>query len=65
MENRSEKWPINADKPLCRQRKEEQALFDKVLRVPRFVSGPIPQGQGAELDFAEKKFRVLVFGPIP
>ena len=48
-----------------------QNLFEIGKKFREFrilVFGPIPQGQNAELDFAEKKFRefrVLVFGPIP
>ena len=47
-----------------------QNLFEIGKKFREFrvlVFGPIPQGQNAELDFAEKKFRefrVLVFGPI-
>ena len=43
------------------RRNEEQTLFHKVQTKFRefrvLVFGPIPQGQSAELDFAEKKFR--------
>ena len=43
------------------RRNEEQTLFHKVQTKFRefrvLVFGPIPQGQSAELDLAEKKFR--------
>ena len=46
-----------------------QNLFEIGKKFRKFrvlVLSPIPQGQNAELDFAEKKFcefRVLAFGP--